>query len=124
MALPKHSEGLAVREQDVGASDGVGVRLVGTRTEELEERLKAALAEFRALADNIPQLAWMADGTGSIYWYNRRWYEYTGTTPDQMEGWGWQTVHDPATLPAVLERWRRSLATSRYRFMAATLSAS
>jgi PAS domain-containing protein len=33
---------------------------------------------FRTLADNISQLAWMADATGSIFWFNRRWYEVHG----------------------------------------------
>ena len=53
----------------------------------------------------------MARPDGHIFWYNRRWYEYTGTTPEQMEGWGWQSVHDPAVLPEVLERWKASIAT-------------
>ena len=52
-----------------------------------------------------------ADPTGPISWYNRRWYEYTGATPEEMEGWGWQRVHDPAVLPAVLERWAASIAS-------------
>ncbi len=59
----------------------------------------------------MPQLAWTAQPDGYITWYNRRWYEYTGTTPEQMEGWGWQSVHDPATLPDVLRRWKGSIAT-------------
>jgi PAS domain S-box-containing protein len=66
---------------------------------------------FRTMADTIPQLAWSAHADGYVHWYNRRWYEYTGATPEQMEGWGWQSVHDPDRLPAVLERWRRSIAT-------------
>ena len=66
---------------------------------------------FRTMADAIPQLARMARADGHIFWYNQRWYEYTGTTPAEMEGWGWQKVHDPAVLPSVLERWRASLAT-------------
>jgi PAS domain S-box-containing protein len=67
--------------------------------------------EFRNLADAMPQLVWMADPDGWIFWFNQRWFEYTGTTPEQMEGWGWQSVHDPEILPAVLERWKASLAT-------------
>jgi PAS domain-containing protein len=35
-------------------------------------------ARFRYLADNIPQLTWMARPDGHIFWYNRRWFEYTG----------------------------------------------
>jgi PAS domain S-box-containing protein len=76
-----------------------------------EEALRASEARFSALANNIAQLAWMADKTGYIFWYNKRWYEYTGTKPEQMEGWGWQRVHDPAVLPRVLEEWTKSIAT-------------
>jgi PAS domain S-box-containing protein len=77
-----------------------------------ERRLRASEEQFRTLADAIPNLAWMAHGDGYVFWYNRRWYEYTGAKPQDMEGWGWQSVHDPAILPSVLERWKRSLATA------------
>jgi PAS domain S-box-containing protein len=67
--------------------------------------------QFRLLADNMPVLCWIADPTGYISWYNRRWYEYTGTTPAEMEGWGWRTVHDPRALDEVVARWVLSLAS-------------
>jgi PAS domain S-box-containing protein len=67
--------------------------------------------DFRALADNIPVLCWIARADGWIFWYNSRWYEYTGATADEMRGWGWQSVHDPEALPGVVERWRQSIAT-------------
>ena len=60
---------------------------------------------FRLLAENIPTLCWIANGDGYIVWYNRRWHDYCGTTPAEMEGWGWRSVHDPALLPTVMERW-------------------
>jgi PAS domain S-box-containing protein len=69
--------------------------------------------EFRKLADHIPTLCWIADADGYIIWYNARWYEYTGTTPADMEGWGWQSVHDLRTLPDVLERWKAAIAAAR-----------
>ncbi len=47
-----------------------------------EQRQRELDAEFRALADNMAQLAWMADPKGNIYWFNRRWFEYTGRSPD------------------------------------------
>ncbi|CAN5479398.1 hypothetical protein BH11PLA2_BH11PLA2_47680 [soil metagenome] len=77
------------------------------REAEREERER----QFQTLAESIPQLAWMANTDGHIFWYNRRWYEYTGTTPEQIDGWRWQSVHDPKELPKVLERWKTSLAT-------------
>ena len=78
-----------------------------------EEALRQSERQFRMLVDSIPTLAWMAQADGWIVWYNQRWYEYTGTTPADMEGWGWQSVHDPATLPAVMEGWQHSIATGQ-----------
>jgi PAS domain S-box-containing protein len=77
--------------------------------ERAEEALREGEERFRTMANSIPQLAWIARADGFIYWYNDRWYEYTGTTAEQMEGWGWQTVHDPKTLPKVVENWTRSI---------------
>ncbi|MBA3525420.1 MAG: PAS domain S-box protein, partial [Sphingomonas sp.] len=83
----------------------------------LEERLPPLSPDaitddqFKLAADNIPTLCWIANGDGYIVWYNRRWHEYCGTSPAEMEGWGWQSVHDPQMLPAVMERWTQSVAT-------------
>jgi PAS domain S-box-containing protein len=79
------------------------------RLEELHENER----QLRTLANSIPTLCWMAEADGHIFWYNQQWYDYTGTTSEQMEGWGWQSVHDPATLPTVVERWDDSLKTGR-----------
>jgi PAS domain S-box-containing protein len=82
-----------------------------TERVEAQEALKESQERFRAMADNLPILCWWADKSGYIYWYNQRWYEYTGTTSEQMAGWGWQDVHDPAILPAVLQRWTASISS-------------
>jgi len=76
-----------------------------------EEALRESERQLRTLADAVPQLVWMAEPDGHIFWYNQRWYDYTGTTPEQMEGWGWQSVHDSEMLPRVVERWKASLET-------------
>ena len=75
--------------------------------------LRESEERFRMLANHIPQLCWMAHPDGWIYWYNMRWYEYTGTVPAQMEGWGWQSVHSPEVLPRVMEQWKDSITTGR-----------
>lgn len=76
-----------------------------------QEAFHLSEGQFQLLANSIPELCWMADPEGYIFWYNQRWYEYTGTTPKQMKGWGWKSVHDPAILPTVLERWQASIKT-------------
>ncbi len=76
-----------------------------------EQKIHDSEQRLRIFVDRFPALAWTANPDGWIYWYNRRWYEYTGQTPEQMEGWGWQSVHDPEMLPTVMGRWSASIRT-------------
>ena len=89
--------------------EGRVVRWFGTNTDvteqrELEQALRENERQFRTLANSIPQLAWMADKEGYIFWYNDRWYDYTGTTLEEMQGWGWQKVPHPDEVRRVVER--------------------
>jgi len=68
-------------------------------------------ASFRVIADAVPQMMWSALADGWIDWYNARWYDYTGQTRDEAEGWGWQAVHHAEDLPEVMRAWARSIAT-------------
>lgn len=70
-------------------------------------------SDFELIANNIPALCWIARGDGYIFWYNRRWHDYCGSTPQAMQGWGWQSVHDPEQLPLVMKNWQDSIATGR-----------
>jgi PAS domain S-box-containing protein len=51
-----------------------------------QETLRESEERFRALADNIPQLAWIADAGGRPFWRNRRWHDYTGASRDEARG--------------------------------------
>ncbi len=82
-----------------------------TENRRAEERVRESEEMFRQLAESIPQLAWMAEADGSIFWYNQRWYDYTGTTFAEMKGWGWRSVQDPIELPRVEAKFRRSIET-------------
>jgi PAS domain S-box-containing protein len=84
-----------------------------TDRREAQEALRESEERFQAMANGIPQLASMAEADGSIFWYNQRWYEYTGTTFEQMQGWGWQSVQDPDILPQVMEGWKNAIATGQ-----------
>ncbi|HEY0064305.1 MAG TPA: ATP-binding protein, partial [Telluria sp.] len=97
------------RDGNVLGMTGV-VQDISTR-KSAEDTLRESEEVLRALANSIPQLAWMAQADGAIVWFNKRWYEYTGTTPQQVVGWGWQTTHDPEVLPQMLQRWHESIRT-------------
>ncbi|MGZ8411290.1 MAG: ATP-binding protein [Gemmatirosa sp.] len=94
--LARHNAALDARNRQVAAQAAL---------------LSETEAEFRAMAENIPQLAWMARPDGRIDWYNQRWYAYTGTTPEQMQGWGRRAVHHPDHVARVAAGIRRSRDT-------------
>lgn len=95
---------------------GTAVRMLGSmqditeRTESVA-RLEQNEARFRTLANSISHLAWIANSEGWIFWYNERWFDYTGTTLEEMQGWGWEKVHHPhhrdRILKFVREAWKK-----------------
>jgi PAS domain S-box-containing protein len=80
----------------------------------IEEALRESEEKFRTMADNIAQFAWMADEQGRIFWYNQRWFDYTGTTLEEMEGWGWKKVHHPDHIDRVVQKIRRCFETGEF----------
>ena len=95
---------------------GVLREWVGTNTDITDQKLaEQALLErerqFHTLAELLPAMTWMANPDGHIFWFNRRWHDYTGKTLEQMDGWGWQDVHHPDRLPTVLNRWKLCIAS-------------
>ena len=97
---------------EAGAIDGILAHAVDV-TELVRARQRAEESEerFRMLADNMSQFAWIADETGYIFWYNQRWYDYTGTTLDEMKGWGWMKVHHPDHVDRVVKKLRDCFRT-------------
>jgi PAS domain S-box-containing protein len=81
------------------------------RVEERTHQLQESERQFRTLANSIPQLAWMANPDGSIFWYNDRWYDYTGANLVDVQGSWWGKILHPDHLQRVIESSRRSWST-------------
>jgi PAS domain S-box-containing protein len=90
---------------------------VNVAAEEITERkraeaaLRASERQFHTLADSIPQLVWMADAVGNIYWFNNHWHEYTGTSLGETKTHDWQLTLAPASLEEARQRWAQTLET-------------
>ncbi|WP_440813396.1 ATP-binding protein [Pseudomonas syringae] len=73
--------------------------------------LRESEQQFRALADNMSQLAWTADPRGQVSWYNQRWYSYTGASFEAMKALGWRSVLHPEHRERVVARLQYCFAT-------------
>jgi len=69
--------------------------------------------QFAVLAESLPQLVWSVRPEGYHDYFNRRWHEFTGLTPEQSIGEGWHRAVHPDDLPQVQARWRQSLETGQ-----------
>ena len=74
---------------------------------------KETETQFAVLAESLPQLVWSSRPDGHVDYVNRRWREFTGLTPEQVMGNGWEAAIHPDDLPGVREHWRRSLETGQ-----------
>jgi PAS domain S-box-containing protein len=74
------------------------------------DELKKSEDQLRVLIETIPALAWTSLADGSPDFVNRRWLEYTGVSPEQMQGAGTPPFH-PEDIDEHLEKWRSALAT-------------
>jgi PAS domain S-box-containing protein len=62
---------------------------------EAEARLRESEARFRNMADHTPVMTWVTDAAGNCTYLNRAWYEFTGQTREEAEGFGWLDVTHP-----------------------------
>lgn len=102
-------KGFPIRDEHGKVLYIAGVAADITAQKEVESALRESEERFRTMADNIAQFAWMTDEKGWIFWYNQRWFDYTGTTPEEMAGWGWTKVHHPDHVDRVVEKFRRHI---------------
>ena len=103
-------------------------RQLQEQAERLREQELAAVervneARYRQLADAMPQMVWATDVKGRAVYFNRRWFEYTGMTPEEAGAEAWQAAVHPDDLPLALSRREQTLATGdtfeiEYRFRA------
>jgi PAS domain S-box-containing protein len=84
---------------------------------EIEDRKQAEFkmseseANIRRVIDTIPPLAWCNLPDGSNEFLNKRWHDYTGLSPEESGGSGWQTVIHPQDLPRMMEKWQEMLTS-------------
>ncbi|MEP6674882.1 MAG: PAS domain-containing sensor histidine kinase [Ferruginibacter sp.] len=100
----KNDELLAARNITEGLNNELENK-VNQRTNELLQSRE----NFKFLADNIPVIVWTATPDGGINYFNKKWYQYSGLSQAQSEGWGWESIVHPDDLEPTLISWNNSL---------------
>ena len=75
------------------------------------DEIKKSEAKLRRVIDTIPTLAWCNLADGPNEFLSRRWHEYTGLSPEESHGWGWQVAFHPDDLPALMKTWQELLVS-------------
>lgn len=77
----------------------------------LFKALHASEQLFRTTADSVPVLVWMSDTTGSCYYFNRHWLEFTGRKLEEEFGDGWLKGIHPDDHQQVVQAYEGYFAT-------------
>ncbi|MBC8123508.1 MAG: EAL domain-containing protein [Gemmatimonadaceae bacterium] len=80
---------------------------------------------FRFLAESIPQIIWTARPDGYLDYYNQRWFDYTGMSLEETQGWGWEPILHPDDRQPCIDCWDKAVRTGepyeiKYRFKRAS----
>ncbi len=95
------------------------------RRQHVEKTRLANEEQYHALADAMPQIVWTARPDGRLDYYNKRWFDYTGTTLDETQGRGWEMLLHPDDFPKSNDKWTEARRTgetfeTEYRFKRAS----
>ncbi len=131
MVRPDNGEAIWMEERAHAVTGDLpdSVRLVGiamdvTDRKQQEIRLKESEEHLSAVIEAIPQVVWTANTNGEVDFASRRWYDYTGRTPEETLGTAWTSAVHPEDLAQTAAKWEAALATNEpteieYRLRAA-----
>ena len=75
------------------------------------EEIKQSEARLRKIIDTIPTLAWCGLPDASKEFFNKRWHDYTGLSPEEASGWGWKVTIHPDDLEKLMDRSFKFIAS-------------
>lgn len=78
---------------------------------QIQDKTIQDIREYKFLADSIPEIIWTSNPDGSVEYYNRYWFDYTGLTFEETKEFGWPIVLHPDDIEKDGLKWQHCLAT-------------
>ena len=105
--------GETIRDEETGEfiAGVITCRDVTHFAQEITQIKEADDERFKLICDTMPQMVWTTAPDGSHDFFNNRWYNYTGLSPEASMGWGWSSRFHPDDMPESERRWKHSLET-------------
>ena len=75
------------------------------------DQIQKSEAKLRQVIDTIPTMAWCNLPDGPNEFLNKQWHEYTGLSPEESHGWGWQAAFHPEDIRQLMETWQEQLGS-------------
>lgn len=113
--------GKVVRDGKGAASHLSGILIDITELTDAVETLEQSNKRFDIVSESIPQIVWSTDADGRHDYFNCRWTEFTGISPEEITAETWKTLVHPEDKARVDATWEACLATGEtyaidYRF--------
>lgn len=103
------ARGRVERDKNGTATSFPGVMIDISSRKEAESVIEKSESRLRFMADTMPQLVWITDLTGYHEYYNKQWYEYTGTVEGETDGDLWNNLLHKDDQARAQKVWHKSL---------------
>ncbi len=91
----------------------IGTSLDIDDSKQAEKELKESEANFRQLAELMPEKITTTDADGNVIYYNKNWLDYTGLSFDELKDWGWEKIVHANDLEKNTKQWKEAIAAGR-----------
>ena len=69
------------------------------------DKIRESEVRLRRIIDTIPTLVWCSSPDGYGEFWNQRWHDYTGLSPEAVRGSGWQSAIHPDDIKEIMDKW-------------------
>lgn len=119
--IPCQAEFIRINDSVTGNPLSIGVNLHDLRAEQATQQalidanaeLTDSIRQFTFVTDFMPQMVWATQPNGLHDFFNQRWYNFTGLTPDESFGEEWANALHPDDVERTGRIWNESLTTGK-----------